>query len=163
MCKEKQAGAISCKAFQNITWTFVFSFLSIVAGHHITLSKDYPGCDVKNRLEGNKTQGRKSQGGCSRNLNEKWHPELEHRQRGRGLPRRLSEKESPCQCRRCRFDPWVRKSPWRRNWQPTPVFLPGKSHGQRSLVGYSSWCQKRVRYNLVTKQQQNLDSRTDYM
>ena len=37
MCKEKQAGAISCKAFQNITWTFVFSFLSIVAGHHITL------------------------------------------------------------------------------------------------------------------------------
>ena len=55
MCKEKQAGAISCKAFQNIIRTFVFSFLSIVAGHHITLSKDYPGCDVKTRLEGNKT------------------------------------------------------------------------------------------------------------
>ena len=137
MCKEKQAGVISCKAFQNITRTFVFCFLHIVAGHHITLSKDYPGCDVKNRLEGNKTQGRKSQGGCSRNLNEKWHPELEHRQRGRGLPRRLSEKESPCQCRRCRFDPWVRKSPWRRNWQPTPVFLAGESHGQRSLAGGS--------------------------
>ena len=33
--------------------------------------------------------------------------------------------------------PWVRKIPWRRNWQPTPVFLPGESHGQRSLVGYS--------------------------
>ena len=31
------------------------------------------------------------------------------------------------------------KIPWRRTWQPTPVFLPGKSHGQRSLVGYSSW------------------------
>ena len=35
------------------------------------------------------------------------------------------------------FNPWVRKIPWRRKWQPTPVFLPGKSHGQRSLVGYS--------------------------
>ena len=36
-------------------------------------------------------------------------------------------------------DPWVRKIPWRREWQPTPVFLPGKVHGQRSLVGYSPW------------------------
>ena len=42
------------------------------------------------------------------------------------------------QCRRLGFDPWVGKIPWRREWQPTPVFLPGKSHGQRSLVGYSS-------------------------
>ena len=40
------------------------------------------------------------------------------------------------------FDPWVRKIPWRRKWQPTPVFLPGKSHGQRSLVGYSPWGRK---------------------
>ena len=36
------------------------------------------------------------------------------------------------------FHPWVRKIPWRRAWQPTPVFLPGESHGQRSLVGYST-------------------------
>ena len=36
------------------------------------------------------------------------------------------------------FDPWVRKIPWRRAWQPTPLFLPGESYGQRSLVGYSS-------------------------
>ena len=35
------------------------------------------------------------------------------------------------------FDPWVGKIPWRRAWQPTPVFLPGESHGQRSLGGYS--------------------------
>jgi len=35
------------------------------------------------------------------------------------------------------FDPWVGKVPWRRAWQPTPVFLPGDSHGQRSLAGYS--------------------------
>ena len=51
----------------------------------------------------------------------------------------LSGKGSACQCRRCRFNPWVRKIPWRRKWQPTPVFLPGKSHGQRSPTGYSPW------------------------
>ena len=37
------------------------------------------------------------------------------------------------------FDPWVGKIPWRREWQPTPVFLPGEFHGQRSLEGYSPW------------------------
>ena len=47
--------------------------------------------------------------------------------------------ESACQCRRHRFNPWVGKIPWRRKWQLIPVFLPGKSHGQRSLVGYSPW------------------------
>ena len=41
-----------------------------------------------------------------------------------------------------RFDPWVGKIPWRRKWQPIPVFLPGKSHEQRSLVGYSPWSRK---------------------
>ena len=59
-----------------------------------------------------------------------------------GLPWRLSGKESICQCRRHRrrgFDPWVGNIPYKRKWQPDPVFLPGKSHGQRSLVGYSSW------------------------
>ena len=40
---------------------------------------------------------------------------------------------------RCGFDPWVRKIPWRRKWQPTPVFLAGESLGQRSLVGYRPW------------------------
>ena len=52
----------------------------------------------------------------------------------------INGKESACQCRRLRrhwFDPWVGKTPWRRKWQPTQVFLPGESHGQRSLVGYS--------------------------
>ena len=42
----------------------------------------------------------------------------------------LTGKEFACWCRRCEFDPWVGKIPWRRKWQPTPVFLPGKSHGQ---------------------------------
>ena len=51
----------------------------------------------------------------------------------------MAGKESACQCRIHGFDPWVRKIPWRRKWQPTPVFLPGKSHGQRSLVGYDPW------------------------
>ena len=54
-----------------------------------------------------------------------------------GLPRWLGGKEAACQCRRRRMDPWVGKIPWRRKWQPTPVFLPGKSHGQRRLAGYS--------------------------
>ena len=42
-------------------------------------------------------------------------------------------------CRRCRFDPWVEKIPWRRKWQVVPVLLPGHPHGQRSLAGYSPW------------------------
>ena len=54
-----------------------------------------------------------------------------------GLPLWLSGNESACQCRRGGFDPWIGKIPLRRKWQPTPVFLPGKSHGQRSLAGYS--------------------------
>ena len=41
-----------------------------------------------------------------------------------------------------RFNLWARKIPWRMKWQPTPVFLPGESHGQRSLVGYSPWGRK---------------------
>ena len=48
------------------------------------------------------------------------------------------------QCRRPGFDPWVGKIPWRRKWQPTPVSLPGKSHGQRSLVGCSPWGRKEL-------------------
>ena len=46
------------------------------------------------------------------------------------------------QCWRSGFDPWVRRIPWRRKWQPTLVFLPGKSHRQRSLAGYSPWGRK---------------------
>ena len=60
----------------------------------------------------------------------------------------VGKKKSVCnaeihlQCRRPGFNSWVRKIPWRRKWQPTPVFLPGKSHGQRSLAGYSPWGHK---------------------
>jgi len=57
-----------------------------------------------------------------------------------GFPGGTSGKEPTCQCRKHKrhgFDPWVRKIPWRRAWQPTPVFLPKESHGQRGLAGYS--------------------------
>ena len=57
-----------------------------------------------------------------------------------GFPGGTSGKETTSQCRKQKrpgFDPWVRKIPWRRALQPTPVFLPGESRGQRSLVGYS--------------------------
>ena len=51
-----------------------------------------------------------------------------------------SDSKSIClQCRRPGFNPWVGKILWRRKWQPTPVFLPGKFHGWRNLVGYSPW------------------------
>ena len=53
------------------------------------------------------------------------------------------------QCRRPGFNPWVGKISWRRKWQPTPVLLPGKFHGWRSLVGYSPWG-RRVEHNWVT-------------
>ena len=58
-----------------------------------------------------------------------------------------SGKEPTCQSRRHRrprFDPWVRKIPWKKKWQPTPVFLPGESHGQRRLRGYSPWDLKEM-------------------
>ena len=64
-----------------------------------------------------------------------------------GFPGGTSGKEPTCQCRRrkrCRFDPWVGKIPWRRRGQPTLVFLCGKSHGQRRLVGYSPWSCKEL-------------------
>ena len=71
-----------------------------------------------------------------------------------GLPEWLSGKESTCQCRRHRFDPWVRKFPGIRKWQPTPAFLPGESHGQRNLADSSLRGHKRVGHNSATKQQQ---------
>ena len=65
----------------------------------------------------------------------------------KGLPMWLSGKESTCQCRTHGFDSWVGKIPWRREWQPTPIFLPRKSHGQRSLAGFSPWGRKESHKN----------------
>ena len=56
-----------------------------------------------------------------------------------GFPSGLDGKESAFQRGRPGFDPWVRKIPWRREWLPTLVFLPGEFHGQRNPLGYSPW------------------------
>ena len=61
-----------------------------------------------------------------------------------GLPLWLRRLSVCPQCGRPGFDPWVGKFPQRRKWQPTPVFLPGKSHGRRNPVGYSPWGQKEL-------------------
>ena len=64
-----------------------------------------------------------------------------------GFPGGISGKEPVYQRRRLKrpaFDPYVGKIPWRRAWQPTPVFLPGESHGQRCLAGYSPWGRKEL-------------------
>ena len=59
----------------------------------------------------------------------------------------VSGKESTCQ--------------WRKKWQPTPVFLPGKFHGQRSLADYNPWGHKRVRHNLANKQQYTIENNSE--
>ena len=72
----------------------------------------------------------------------------------------LNGKESACQCRRYGihgFNTWMGKIPWRRKWQPTLVFLPGKSHRLRSLADCSPWGRKSFRHNSATKQQQQHD------
>ena len=62
-------------------------------------------------------------------------------------PTVAQQKRIHLQCRRSGFDPRAGNIPWRRKWQLIPVLLPGKSYGQRSLVGYSSQGHKRVGYN----------------
>ena len=68
-----------------------------------------------------------------------------------GFPGGWVVKNSPANARdarrRCRFDPWVEKIPWRKKWQPTPVFLLGESHGQRSLAGHCPWGRKKIRHS----------------
>ena len=80
---------------------------------------------------------------------------------GSRLPWCLSGKEPAGQCRRHkrhRFDPWVGKNLWRRKWQPTPLFLPEKSHGQRSLAGYGPRGHKTD--DFTAKQQQQTTGST---
>ena len=74
--------------------------------------------------------GKMTQPTCSRDLN----PGMAEFP---GFPGGSAVKVSALQCERPGFDHWVGKIPWRRKWQPTPIFLPGESHGRRSLVGYS--------------------------
>ena len=82
-----------------------------------------------------------------------------------GFPGDASGKEPPCQCRRPGLNPYVGTIPWRRAWQPTPVLLPGESHPQRSLVGYSSkghktqtwlkWLRRQAREYIKVKKSRN--------
>ena len=67
-----------------------------------------------------------------------------------GFPGGIGGKESICQCKRLRFNPWVRKITWWRKWQPTLVFLPGESLGQRNLEGYRPWGHKELDTTEVT-------------
>ena len=93
----------------------------------------------------------------SQRVGQDWATELNWIYISLGFPGGATGKEDTCQCRRQkrpRFYPWVGKIPWRRKWQSTPVFLPGESHGQRSLVSYSPWGCKGVRHDWATKQQQ---------
>ena len=79
-------------------------------------------------------------------------------QSARELPKWCSGKESACQRRsrrKCGLDPWVRKIPGRRKWQPTPVFLPGESQGQRSLTGLQSTGSWRAGRDWAANQQQH--------
>ena len=69
---------------------------------------------------------------------------------GRGFTGVSDCKESACNARRPRFDPWVRKMLWRREWLPTPVFLPRESHGQRSVEGLQSLGSQRVGHDWAT-------------
>ena len=71
------------------------------------------------------------------------------------VPWRLSGKESACNAGDAKTRAWSlnQKIPWRREWPSAPVFLPGESHGQRSLVGYSPWGCKRIRRGTATQLQ----------
>ena len=71
-----------------------------------------------------------------------------------GLPWWLSGEEPTCQCRRRGVDPWDRKIPWRRDWQPTPVSLLGNLMDRGDWPGYSPWGRKGLPRNLASKQQQ---------
>ena len=77
-----------------------------------------------------------------------------------GFPCGTSGKESACQCRRCKrhkFNPWVGKILWSRKWQHTPVFLPGKFHGQRYLAGYIAYGVSNCWTRLRTRAQREIN------
>ena len=101
------------------------------AVHGVTKSQTWLSDEQQQRKAEKERKWKKKQKTTSQNkeLTPRW-----------GLPWWLSGKESTCQCKRCsrcRLDSWIRKIPWRRKWQSTPLFLPGKSQGQRRLEDYS--------------------------
>ena len=143
----------SNESFLNTFWIKVFSSSNLQAGWQKGQQERWREKERKIEQKGGRRTRKKEGKKCGR---EEGNLLSQHLKLRRGLPRWLSGKESTCRCRSCRFDPWVRKIPWRRKQQPTPVFLPGEFHGQRSLVSYSPWGHKKVRHNLATKQQQQI-------
>ena len=144
----------SWKRLNNFTFTFHFHALEKeMATHSSVLAWRIPGTGEPGGLPsvGSQSQTRlkrlSSSGMCA--LNSCMHCALYKNTRFKGVPFRSWSrgKDFACQCRRHKrhgFDPWVGKIPWRRKLQPTLVFLLGKSHGQRSLVGYSPWACKEL-------------------
>ena len=116
-------------------WLCPSFFVHYFSVHHVRMVRRYrealPGKDAAAALftKSNRQQWRTNLicNGACRRMESSLSP----------IPGGSDGKESACQCRKCGLDPWVGKIPWRRKWQPTPVFLSGKSHGQRSLVGCS--------------------------
>ena len=82
-------------------------------------------------------QHREKPGGIKMELTKK-HCQLPKQRALASTVNSINSKESAFQCRRPGFNPWIRKIPWRRKWQPTPVFLSGESHGQGSFGGLQS-------------------------
>ena len=90
---------------------------------------------------------RLQQGGCLQSADQGadlGRPSLLQGFRPWGLPRWLQGKESACQCRKGQFNPWVENILWRSKWQPTSVFFPGKSHGQKEPGGQQFMGSQRV-------------------
>ena len=119
---------------------------------NITLHRTEKACQVKwkefFKQRGNVEGVGASRGGEAGTLGDFWISLQE------GLGGGAGGRESACQGwrhRRCGFDPWVGKIPWRRKWQSTPVFLPRESHGQKSLAGYSLWGHKESDTTEVTE------------
>ena len=147
--KNNRAGGIMlldfrfyCKATFTKTVWYQYKNRCIVKRIKIEIPRRNPhihGQIIYNKAIKNIQWGKKS---LQQMLLGKWDSYLEKNQSGllcHTIPRWCRGKESACQCRRRkrhRFNPWVRKIHWNRKWQPTPVCLPGKSHRQRTLVGY---------------------------
>ena len=65
-------------------------------------------------------------------------------------------------CRRTRFNPWVGKIPWKSEWLPSPVFLPGKFHGQKSLAGHNPWGSQSTGHERATNTLTFIERKREY-
>ena len=112
-------------------WVSQFSFLPLTGSQNMQVTQKVP---LEKHISTKPSNNNNSSNRSYTLFDEYYAPRV--------FPWWLSGKESAGQCKRCRFYPQVRKISWRRKWQPILLFLPGKSLGQRSLVGYRPWIQK---------------------